>query len=480
VLAPNGGARQPFGEPFPVDLSSDPTQPAQGPSADAVVLGGGLAGLYGAYRLSKAGLRVIVVEREFEPGGILRGHWFHGHRFSLAEAPLSTNDDNLATNLAQLLPAGILIPGATPPPPRLRCDGVDVPLPCRLKDILPSLPPTLRGDVLLSQLGAGLWGRSSRDAADAEEVLRRRFGAPLCQLVLKPELELYWGVPLKEMAPAAASLPMRAIFDPAAPSGSGSNPVTLRGAPEVVVSRLTHAIQSAGGRLFFGAEVEEVRISEEDAPHQIVIRDLLTPADEAPSRIAIETRAVLSTIPLRPLVRALGNRVPAQVHASSYHLNHLPVQAYACLINKERCLDSPTLHFRGRPFLRITEPRLFAESAGESRRFTTLILVEVSGRSQHSAENWQTILAALEAEKICEPVQVLESKWFHSAGGHPILRKDAHVHLQRIFESLDRLPDLALAGACGRFACIPPAEAMSSADRAADALLDRLSGERRS
>ena len=460
-----------------MDSTSELPQPAQGPSADVVVLGGGLAGLYGAYLMSKAGLRVIVVEREFDPGGILRGHWFHGHRFSLAEAPLSTDDEELAVDLGRLLPPALVTAGTPPPVPHLRCQGVDVPLPCRLKDVLPSLPPAVRGNVLLSQLGAGIRGRSNPRAADAEEALRRRFGAPLCQLVLQPDLEQYWGIPLKDLAPEAASLPMRAIFGNEAIQKKEAPRLTVLGGPEVVASQLAQTIQASGGRLFYGAEVVEVSPPDDSKPSRVVIRDVLTPAGEPPSQIALEARGVLSTIPVRALVRTLGSSVPAQIHASSYYLNHLPVQWYACLIDKDQCLQHPTVHFRQRPFLRITEPRQFAAMPDRDlRRSTCLLIVEVLGRTQHSAETWQSILAVLESENICGPAEVLDTQWHHAQSGHPLLRRDSQPHLRKILHCVEQLPHFALAGACGRFVCVSPAEAMISARSAAVTLMRTLPG----
>jgi len=437
-----------------------------------VVLGGGLAGLYAAYGLATAGRRVIVIEREFEPGGILRGHSLGSHRFSLAEAPLATTDSKLAEDLIGLFSSGLVTAGTPPPPPRLRWNGGDLAVPIRFKDLIQGLAPAIRGDLVLSQLTAGFRRGSATSPRDAAEVIRSRFGAPLCQLVIQPDLERYWGQTLKDLAPAAADLPMRAFLATAPPPSDAPPVWTVGTGPDLVAARLAHAVQALGGKIFYGAEVEEVVLGEGE-DHQVVIRDLLSPEGEAPSRIAISSQGVLSTIPLRGLIRALGNRVPAQIHASSYYLTHLPIQAYACLIRKERCLDHLTIHFRDRPFLRISEPNYFSATR-QIDDDSTLIVIEVPGRApQHSSDGWQTILEALESERICQRGEILATQLLHAPGGHPILRKDGEAHLQRIQDCLSRFPDLALAGACGRFTYASPAEAMISGRAAAATLTER-------
>ncbi len=477
ALAPEPRWRQPL--PTLLDHSSASSLPAQdGPSTAIVVLGGGLAGLYAAYHLASGGVPVIVVEREFEPGGLLRGHRFRDHRYSIAEAPLVTTDADLAQDLARLLPPDLVSTEPPPPPSMIRWNGTDQSLPLRLRDLLPGLPPALRSNLILSQLGASFRpGRQlSPSPGDAAEVLRQRYGAPLFQMVIQPDLEHYWSMPLKELAPAAAGFPMREIFSSPA-AKDDPPPWSIRCAPHVVAARLAEAICGAGGRIFFGAEVEEVSLGSAFTSH-VVIRDRLTPADEPPTRLRISAQGVLSTVPLRSLVRSLGNCVPAQVHASSYYLSYLPVQTHACLVHPERCLDHLTLHFRDRPFLRITEPRHFSlEPQDAPKPSSNLILIEVPGRTpQHSTDVWQSVLEALESEKICERSDIIETQSLLSSGGHPILRRDGASPLERIHECLNRFPALRIAGACGRFACASPVEAMLSARAAAYDLATKRAG----
>lgn len=448
----------------------------EGPVTEVVVLGGGLAGLYAAFHLASDGVKVIVVEREFAPGGSLRTQQFHGHPYSLAESPLVTGDQQIAQTLQSLLPPNLISADAPPPVPYLRWNGNDLPLPLRLRDLLGGLPPALRSNLVLSQLVSRFRpGRtSSHSPANAAEVLRQRYGEPLCEFIIAPELQAYWGVPLTELAPAAADFPVRSLFSERSDRAAEPCPWTIHTTPGCVADRLARAIQSLGGRLFYGAEVEQVGI-EPRTGCQIVIRDRLDRRGEPPSRIRLTARRVLSTIPLRALVRALGSHVPAQVHAASYQLDHLPVQAHICLVQRSSCLNHPTVHFRQRPFLRLTEPeRLRSETPGTVAPSQTLLLIELAGRAtQNSREAWQSILGGLEEEEICSPDEILDAQFLHWPSGVPILRRETVPALQRILTCLERFPALQTAGGSGRFTWMTPSESMASGRAAAQLLAAR-------
>jgi protoporphyrinogen oxidase len=431
-----------------------------------------LAGLYAAFLLSDGGIPVIVVEREFAPGGFLHGRRFHEHRYGPADSLLVTTDEPLARELETLLPPGSV--GKGPPPPvHLRWGGRDVPLPLRLGDLLGGLPPGLRSTLVLSQLASRF--RPGRGAiplpCDAAGALRLRYGSPLFELILQPDLETCWGLALSELSADVADFPLRQLFmNPSA----GDAIWTVQCPPETVAARLVDAIRSRGGRVFLGAEVEEVSMTPGGAG-QIIIRDRLIPKKDLRNRTTLGAKRILSTIPLRSLLRALRTQVPAQIHAASYHLETLPFQAHAVLVQRPVCLPHPTLLFRQRPFLRLTEPRrLHSTTTDTPQTSQSLMIIELPGRAaQTSRETWRRIEDALEEEGICAPEEMVESRFLHWPEGHPLLRRQVVPALEQIFGWLDRYPDLQIAGASGRFACLSPTESMISARTAARTIADR-------
>jgi len=59
---------------------------------DAIVVGGGIAGLGAAHHLAAAGRSVLVLERESEPGGRMRSVSWHGHWVDLGAEEITSSD----------------------------------------------------------------------------------------------------------------------------------------------------------------------------------------------------------------------------------------------------------------------------------------------------------------------------------------------------------------------------------------------------
>ncbi|MDC7123483.1 protoporphyrinogen oxidase [Cellulomonas fimi] len=75
---------------------------AGGPTWDAVVVGGGVAGLVAARDLAAAGLRTVVLDADAEPGGAVRGHTVAGLRLDAGAESFATRGGTVAAYLGEL------------------------------------------------------------------------------------------------------------------------------------------------------------------------------------------------------------------------------------------------------------------------------------------------------------------------------------------------------------------------------------------
>lgn len=75
-------------------------------STDAIVVGGGIAGLVAARELARAGLRTLVLEERDAPGGAVAGHTVAGLRLDSGAESFATRGGTVAELLGQLGLAG--------------------------------------------------------------------------------------------------------------------------------------------------------------------------------------------------------------------------------------------------------------------------------------------------------------------------------------------------------------------------------------
>ncbi|WP_315099448.1 FAD-dependent oxidoreductase, partial [uncultured Cellulomonas sp.] len=69
---------------------------------DAVVVGGGIAGLVAARELARDGLRTLVLEQRDAPGGAVRGHTVAGLRLDAGAESFATRGGTVAALLTEL------------------------------------------------------------------------------------------------------------------------------------------------------------------------------------------------------------------------------------------------------------------------------------------------------------------------------------------------------------------------------------------
>lgn len=175
--------------PNPPDV---PRPEASGPVHDAVVVGGGVAGLVAARELAREGLRVLVLEGRDAPGGAVRAHTVAGLRLDAGAESYATRGGSVAELVDEL---GLTDRVRTPeahgswvhlstgdgPLPRTGLLGVpSSPLAADVRRTL-GLPGALRAacDLVLP-------GRVGRDVATLGALVRARMGARALDRLVRP------------------------------------------------------------------------------------------------------------------------------------------------------------------------------------------------------------------------------------------------------------------------------------------------------
>ena len=160
--------------------------------SNTVVLGGGLAGLAGAYALTQAGRRVQVLEGASVVGGLARTMARDGFRFDLGGHRFFTHDARVERLVRKLLgPELVTVPRLS----RIYLRGKWIAYPLRPLSALFGLGLRASAAILLGYAWASV-ARRLRPAplVSLEDWVVAQFGRPLFELYFKDYSEKVWGI----------------------------------------------------------------------------------------------------------------------------------------------------------------------------------------------------------------------------------------------------------------------------------------------
>jgi protoporphyrinogen oxidase len=173
---------------------NDARELAQADSIGFAVLGGGPAGLTGAYALGLRGLRVEVFEADRQVGGIAKTVEVDGYRFDLGGHRFFTKLKQIEALWVDVLGEELL---TRPRLSRIYYNGKFFAYPLTSKDVVGRLGLWESGLCALSYLWAL---RNRRRRADSfEDWVTARFGRRLYEVFFRSYSEKVWGIPGSEI-----------------------------------------------------------------------------------------------------------------------------------------------------------------------------------------------------------------------------------------------------------------------------------------
>lgn len=316
----------------------------------ALILGGGLTGLTCADELTKAGVRVTLLEKQPVLGGLARNVEFGGGCFDLGGHRFFTGDRAMLDWLFDLLGDRLL---EVPRRSRIRLAGRYFDYPLRPFNALFGFGARRSARIIADYLQAA-WRRRLGGGSDVslEDWVRGRFGSAMYDLYFRPYSEKVWGLPCAQISAewAAQRIQLlnltdavrRALLPIRRPSTYAACFWYPRGGIGVIAEKLAARVRDRGGEILTAREV--------------------TALEHSGGRIASvvaggESRSadvVISTLPLTDLARML--QTPGE------RLADLSYRALRCVfltIDASRVSDDSWLYFPESDvrFSRSHEPR---------------------------------------------------------------------------------------------------------------------------
>jgi protoporphyrinogen oxidase len=301
-----------------------------------VIVGAGPAGLTAAYLLAKDGVRVTVLEADTTVGGIARTVEYRGYRFDIGGHRFFTKYPPVEKMWHEVLGNEmILVPRLS----RIYYNSRFFDYPLKPVNALRGLGLWKAGLITLSYLRARL--RPSPVEENFEQWVTNRFGQRLYEIFFKTYTEKVWGIPCTEIRAEWAAQRIqglslaRAILSAASLNKRSTAIKTLihefqypRLGPGQMWELTRDRVEAMGGQVLLSHKVKGLDV----VGDRVVAARVQTPHGE----IRVEGEHFISTMPVRSLVRALGDAVPAPVRQAAGALRYRDFLVVALMIGRDR------------------------------------------------------------------------------------------------------------------------------------------------
>ena len=299
-----------------------------------VVVGAGPAGLTAAYLLAKQGYQVTVLEGDDMVGGISRTAQYKGFRFDIGGHRFFTKIAPVETLWHEILgPEFILVPRMS----RIHYNGKYFDYPLKAANALKGLGPINAVLIVLSYLRWHWWPHPVEE--NFEQWVTNRFGKRLYRIFFKTYTEKVWGIPCTEIRAEWAaqriqglSLP-KAIISAVLPNKRSTKIKSLinefqypRLGPGQMWEMCRDRIREMGREVRMQHWVTAIEVENGKAVAVLA-------RTQAGNR-RIEADHVISTMPVRSLVRALAPPVPPVVRQAADGLAYRDFLVVALILDK--------------------------------------------------------------------------------------------------------------------------------------------------
>ncbi|HEY0972503.1 MAG TPA: FAD-dependent oxidoreductase [Gemmatimonadales bacterium] len=305
------------------------------PGDRVVVCGAGPAGLTAAYLLAHRGYDVTVLESSEAMGGISQTAQYRGYRFDIGGHRFFTKIRRVEELWEELLGEDLI---DVPRLSRIHYEGKYFDYPLKAANALRGLGLARAASIIASYFRARLHPHPVEE--NFEQWVSNRFGRRLYETFFKTYTEKVWGVPCTEIRAEWAAQRIqglslaRAVVSSAGLNRRSTDIRTLihsfrypRLGPGQMWERCRDRVVEMGGRVLTRHQVTAIEMRDGRA---VAVR-ATTPGGER----RFEAEHVVTTMPLRDLVRSFDPPPPAEVLAAGEGLGYRDFVVVALILDAE-------------------------------------------------------------------------------------------------------------------------------------------------
>ena len=426
------------------------------PDDAIVVCGAGPAGLTAAYLLAKQGYAVTVLESSEAMGGISQTAQYKGYRFDIGGHRFFTKIPPVQEIWEELLGDDFI---DVPRLSRIHYRGRYFDYPLKAANALRGLGLWQATAIVLSYVRAHLWPNPVEE--NFEQWVTNRFGRRLYETFFKTYTEKVWGIPCTEIRAEWAAQRIQGLsLGRAILSATSLN----KRSPDI--KTLIHSFRYP--RLGPGQMWEACRDRIVELGAEVLTRHHVTAIEVEDGRTTgvrvrtpegerhIAADHVISTLPVRSLVRALDPPVPAPVRAAGEGLKYRDFLVVALILDRDDLFPDNWIyvHTPGVKVGRIQNfnnwsPAMVPE-AGRTCLGLEYFCFEGDGLWT-STDDELIALATRELAQLglASGARVVDGTVIRMPKAYPIYDADYRAHLDVVQAHLDAIPNLHTIGRNG-------------------------------
>ncbi len=448
-----------------------------------IVLGGGLAGLAAAHRLTAAGFPAVILEKGSRVGGLARTISHGGFKFDLGGHRFLTDNERIMALVSGLLGDELL---NVPRSSQIFMHGKFVDYPLNPVNALFGLGLSTTASIILD------YGRekvrrviSEPPLVSLEDWVVAQFGRRMFDLYFRDYSEKVWGldcsaISMEWVAKRIDGLSLWKAVKHALFKMNGRGCKTLTDSfvyPRLGIGQLSDRLYdyiSARNQVRTSTEVQQVY-------HTAGMITGVELRDDNGSSL-LRGNQYFSSIPLTMLLEKMCPRPPAEVMAAAARISFRSLVVVSLMLKRKKVTDLTWLYFPGKdvPFGRIHEPTNWSPEMAPAGQ-THLVAEYFCERHDQTWNSTDEQLATTTAEqlqrlKFLDSSEVSDSCVLRVPYAYPIFNVAYRENLQIITDWLDRFENLQLIGRSGRYSYLNMDCAMESGIRAVEKVIGRAGG----
>jgi len=308
--------------------------------SQAIVIGGGPAGLTAAYELSKLGIGSTILEADRQVGGLSRTVNYRGYRFDIGGHRFFTKVPLIDQLWHEILGEDFMLRSRLS---RIHYRGHFFDYPLKATNALAGLGPVEALIVGLSFTKAKMFPLA--DETNLEQWVANRFGHRLYEIFFKTYTEKVWGIPCTEISADWAAQRIKNLSLPEAvrnalfsthKSKNGDVITSLieqfnypRLGPGMMWERCEEILERQGNPTVNGIKVDKVR-------HRHGRVECVYGHTKEGEQVEFNGDHFISSMPLRSLIRSLSPAAPDEVIAAANTLRYRDYLTVVLIAKREK------------------------------------------------------------------------------------------------------------------------------------------------